>query len=562
MKSFFTFLFVCVAANCMAQIPEFVSDLSTGPVFGYTSPMRETIMLNNKLVSLIGVPGGNGIITTDATSTGTKPVDLAISTAQIHNPVAFNNKIYYIDQPNTSSAGWHNFLCFTDGISSSGGGRVNDIGDSLELYAMADKHSYDKQALVEMGGKLYFFATENIYNGYELYSSDGTRTGTHKVKDINPIPYTNAVVQSTYGICMLNGKLIFAADDDVHGNELWISDGTSAGTQMLMDINTIVGVGSNPSNLIPFGNRMLFNAAAAPFDTAVWITDGTSAGTIRLKDSLINLSDYAEMNGKLYFYARTSSSDTEGIYETDGTSAGTRKIWTADQLGSYLSYGPKPAWLTTLNGKLYFSAYLPSTGQELWQSDGTPAGTKLFNDLDSNFTSTSPAQMIVVGNRMFFKAVRWQNSSIVKVDIWSTDGTIANTIRHDLPNATGQLAFQQEIYLMGSPIVPFGKYVLFNNSYTTGQPLAALWKMESAPVGINEPYKNISSLEVYPNPATDFITIKSSGQLKAYLYSAEGKMVMQTDSNVIDVHLLIPGTYTIKAIASDGSVLNTIFYKK
>jgi ELWxxDGT repeat protein len=35
----------------------------------------------------------------------------------------------------------------------------------------------------------------------------------------------------------LGDRLVFAADDGIHGGELWISDGTPAGTMMLKDIN-------------------------------------------------------------------------------------------------------------------------------------------------------------------------------------------------------------------------------------------------------------------------------------------------------------------------------------
>lgn len=34
----------------------------------------------------------------------------------------------------------------------------------------------------------------------------------------------------------LNGKQYFTCTDTVHRNELWVSDGTDTGTQMLMDI--------------------------------------------------------------------------------------------------------------------------------------------------------------------------------------------------------------------------------------------------------------------------------------------------------------------------------------
>jgi ELWxxDGT repeat protein len=35
----------------------------------------------------------------------------------------------------------------------------------------------------------------------------------------------------------VNGELSFAADDGVHGTELWKSDGTAAGTTLVQDIH-------------------------------------------------------------------------------------------------------------------------------------------------------------------------------------------------------------------------------------------------------------------------------------------------------------------------------------
>jgi len=86
----------------------------------------------------------------------------------------------------------------------------------------------------ELNGALYFRATTSDVNGYRLWKTDGTTAGTVLVKDINPLD-TRAI---SYPVVFtrLNGALYFHADDGVNGIELWKTDGTAAGTQLLKDI--------------------------------------------------------------------------------------------------------------------------------------------------------------------------------------------------------------------------------------------------------------------------------------------------------------------------------------
>ena len=82
-----------------------------------------------------------------------------------------------------------------------------------------------------------------------------------------------------------NGTVLFRATDVTNGQELWVSDGTSAGTVLVKDINA----GSNnsgPSNLVSLGNgTVLFSATDGVVNgTELWVSDGTSAGTVLVKD--------------------------------------------------------------------------------------------------------------------------------------------------------------------------------------------------------------------------------------------------------------------------------------
>jgi len=85
--------------------------------------------------------------------------------------------------------------------------------------------------LTNVNGTLFFRAYDDVH-GYELWKTDGTAMGTVLVKDINP----GIADSSPYGLTNINGKLYFGANDGVNGEEIWKSDGTPAGTVLVKDI--------------------------------------------------------------------------------------------------------------------------------------------------------------------------------------------------------------------------------------------------------------------------------------------------------------------------------------
>src|SRR5919204_406364 len=91
--------------------------------------------------------------------------------------------------------------------------------------------------LTNVNGTLFFTADDGTH-GRELWKSDGTAAGTTLVRDIKSSPSLRYPESSfPYELTNVNGTLFFRADDGISGVELWKSDGTTAGTTLVKDIN-------------------------------------------------------------------------------------------------------------------------------------------------------------------------------------------------------------------------------------------------------------------------------------------------------------------------------------
>ena len=141
---------------------------------------------------------------------------------------------------------------------------------------------------------LYFIANDGI-NGAELWISDATPAGTVMVKDINPGAASGCSDYS--GLYIYNGTLYFYATNGINGRELWKSDGTTAGTVMIKDITLGQATVMIPPLYLPLLEQFsFFTASDGPGTTPglhgqeLWKTDGTAAGTTLVKD--INTHTY------------------------------------------------------------------------------------------------------------------------------------------------------------------------------------------------------------------------------------------------------------------------------
>lgn len=209
------------------------------------------------------------------------------------------------------------------------------------------------------------------------------------------IKYLNAFRPDPNSLTVAGKYVFFVYDDNVHGSEVWRSDGTTAGTFMVKDIMAGYG-GSSPQELFSFKGTLYFSAYSYGSGGELWKTDGTPEGTVLVKNikpdhMLYNSSHpgrFAVLNDQLYFFASEDGDNAQDLWKTDGTTDGTVKV---KEFNAY-SFG---ASACVAHNTLYF-VY----GAALWQSDGTDAGTTRVMDL----SSIGRVTLATTGNALYFIA--------------------------------------------------------------------------------------------------------------------------------------------------------------
>ncbi len=252
---------------------------------------------------------------------------------------------------------------------------------------------YGPSWLVDMGGILYFTADDSAgHTNRELWRSDGTSAGTYMVKDINPAG--SGVDPSSWEpeLTAVSGTLFFVADNGTAGQELWASDGTPEGTRMVKDIRP-EAMGSKPYGLYAGGGRLFFGADdGSGSGSELWVSDGTAGGTRMVKDIFPGSgSSYWGHNGAIYY-----------------------------------------------NDVFYFQAKDGTTGVELWRSDGTEAGTYCVSDFYTGSGDSNPHNFVEMGGALYFGANASSEGGLWKIDAsgGATTTTSITSATTTLPGGT------------------------------------------------------------------------------------------------------------------------------
>ena len=283
-------------------------------------------------------------------------------------------------------------------------------------------------------GGVYFVALDAAH-GSELWWSDGTAAGTHLVVDLWPGSLPEGGAGPSDLTWLAGAGLVFAADDGVHGRELWITQGGAATTQLLADVRPGAAAGIEYRQAYPnaygspvvSGGKVYFAADDGAHGGELWVTDGTPAGTSLVADLAPGLasaypSSFFAFGSDLLFGASGPGS-LRTLWRTNGTAAGTVALGDAAHGTQQLS----PTGYGLLGGVVYFAGWQAATGRELWRTDGTLEGTALAVEIQPG------PQTGIVGYRGFTAAAGrlWfpGDDGAHGSEWWQSDGTGGGTFQ-------------------------------------------------------------------------------------------------------------------------------------
>lgn len=366
------------------RTPQRVLDLNPGPG---GSDVREAARLPDGRLMLEVLPrpeywfpgGSHGDLwITDGTASGTTWVD-------VPSPTECNAPYRQLTPASGGVAiRAHENVCWSDGT----GAAISPI------WTSSGTEPYEAPGpLIALGDALYFDGTDSAH-GRELWRSDGTPASTELVRDFCPgtchgHPWANVVGDRLY---------IGAIGDEANAlpwaKDLWVSDGSSAGTTVLVGAGD--GQPRNPGGAarIAGGPVVFWMESAGGEDYELWATDGTPETTRLITGGFWWLDRSVPIPGGRVFVAQRNG--PVALWRTDGTPEGTAQIQTFDSFPSTLQ-------LTSFDNRAAFVAPVES-GQALWMTDGTEAGTRVLTEIAAPRASAEVRELVTVGQRLVFAA--------------------------------------------------------------------------------------------------------------------------------------------------------------
>ncbi len=283
--------------------------------------------------------------------------------------------------------------------------------------------------ITEANGVGYFAGVQSNGSSAGLWRTDGTVAGTYNIAPPSLVADPVNFVAASNGLTVFINK---GSNDSsvVDGNStLWVTNGSLGGTQQInnaaLGANILSGV-----DTVSIGGRAIFAAIDSAGEYSVWSTDGTSAGTIKIFVDGVAIDMTRPVLSLAAWGNRLIIETGYGLTVTNNLGAGTENIspWAT----MYPGEAVEPPGYAILGNKLILvspgaTVYNPSEPDLLYVSDGTEAGSARLDV--PGLLSVTGNTMTVVGNQVVFQGT----DSSGKQALFASDGTSAGSHELALP---------------------------------------------------------------------------------------------------------------------------------
>jgi ELWxxDGT repeat protein len=324
------------------------------------------------------------------------------------------------------------------------------------------------ETLAAFGDAVYFEARRDGHGG-EIWRSDGTEAGTGpvlelpgttQIRDLRPLGgrwiFTVSPPGGTAALwtadaafaqgsplagcpegcpdfsgsidVLANGAWLFAGADAAHGIEPWVTDGTGPGTRRLADACPGTCWGLHPEysssgygfSLGTRDGQTWFHAYSSPDEEPVagdelWVTDGTPGGTRRVTR---HVDGIGFLGGLTFYGVANERRSTSDLWAMDAAGA-SHRVAALRRFGA----GSDSLLQPFRNGALLLANEGDGIDQ-LWRSDGTPAGTGPLYRFDPGSGSSFGDFLAALGPVQLLEVFRPSHrpDPHPRTEIWRTDG--------------------------------------------------------------------------------------------------------------------------------------------
>jgi ELWxxDGT repeat protein len=371
---------------------------------------------------------------------GTPPNTTSVTdTLDIWELSVAGNTMYVFTLEHTCDYNTYGNAIYTsnDGINFTRSVELGQVKSFQVGFANGNNTDINQSGHFAYGNKLLF--TGSVLGDDSLYITDGTQAGTIALKK-NYGNSTSGWQGFANSMIEYNGKLLFSTFEPSMGNVIYETDGTIMGTTVLKDLmpSKVDSTGLayyNASVDKVNGNLYFWADNDSGSGVELFKSNGTAPGTVLVKDiapgifsSIFAINYCTAYQGKFYFSVPNTGVDgIAGLYETDGTPAGTKKIHPVVVSSN----------IEILNGLMVFGGYevdsVFNTEMELWVSNGTTNGTRMMYDIFPGIDASSvtpnsaqPQKFTKIGNALYFIADYQGGREVFKLNSAAIPSSIEN----------------------------------------------------------------------------------------------------------------------------------------